>query len=80
MPPQFIPERTANNFPGLPVREREPVFVWFSRFGSVEAYEHFQAVLNSMPSWRDSLAAELSSRVREPSTLRLSPTARSLLK
>jgi hypothetical protein len=77
---EFIPERSANNFPGLPVREREPVFVWFSRFGSVEAYDRFQATLASIPSWRDSLSAELSSRVREPYTLRLTPTARSLLR
>ena len=77
---EFIPERSANNFPGLPVREREPVFIWFSRFGSVDAYDRFQAALASTPSWRDSLAAELSSRVREPFTLRLAPTARSLLR
>lgn len=76
---EFVPERSANNFPGLPVREREPVFVWFSRFASVEAYERFQAALASTPVWRDSLSVELSARVREPYTLRLSPTSRSLL-
>jgi hypothetical protein len=76
----FIPERSANNFPRLPVRDGEPVFVWFSRFRNVAAYERFQTTLAATPIWRDSLAAELSSKVREPFTLRLSPTARSLLR
>jgi hypothetical protein len=75
----FIPERSANNFPGLPVRDGEHVFVWFSRFPSVAAYERFQRVLGDTPRWRDSVAVELSSKVREPQTLRLSPTARSRL-
>ena len=76
----FIPERSANTFPGLPVREGAPVFVWFSRFKDVGAYEQFLATLASTPVWRDSLAAELSSKMREPFTLRLSPTGRSLLR
>ena len=75
----FIPERSNNTFPGLPVREGEHVFVWFSRFASAEAYERFQTALAATPPWRDSVAVELSSKVREPQTLRLSPTARSLL-
>ncbi|MEO7455928.1 MAG: NIPSNAP family protein [Gemmatimonadaceae bacterium] len=75
----FVSEQSANTFPGLPVREREHVFVWFSRFKDVGGYDHFLSSLASTPVWRDSLAVELSSRVREPFTLRLSPTERSLL-
>lgn len=75
----FVPERRANNFPGLPVRDGEPVFVWFSRFASVDAYDRFRAALAATPIWRDSLSVELSSKVREPYILRLTPTARSLL-
>lgn len=75
----LIPEPSANTFPGLPVREGEHVFVWVSRFTDVAAHERFLATLAATPVWRDSLAVELSSRVREPFTLRLSPTARSLL-
>jgi hypothetical protein len=75
----FIPERSSNSFPRLPVREGEHVFVWFSRFSSVADYDRFQRVLGEMPQWRDSVAVELSSKVREPFTLRLSPTGRSLL-
>ena len=75
----FVPERSANTFPRLPVREGEHVFVWFSTFPSAEAYERFATTLAAMPAWRDSISVELSSRIREPQTLRLSPTARSLL-
>jgi hypothetical protein len=75
----FVPERSSNTFPGLPVREGEHVFVWFSRFPSADAYEHFRSTLGAIPAWRDSVAVELSSKIREPQTLRLSPTARSLL-
>ena len=75
----FLPERSENTFPGLPVREGEHVFVWFSRFADATAYERFKAALSQTPLWRDSVATELNSKVREPTTLRLSPTARSLL-
>jgi hypothetical protein len=75
----FLPERSENTFPRLPVREGEHVFVWFSRFPNEAAYQHFQSTLASTPQWRDSVSAELSARVREPQTLRLMPTARSLL-
>ena len=75
----FVPELAANNFPGLPVREGEHVFVWFARFGDAAAFGRFNATLAATPAWRDSVAVELSSMVREPQTLRLKPTARSLL-
>lgn len=75
----LLPEPSANTFPGLPVREGEHVFIWFSRFPDVAAHERFLATLAATPIWRDSLSVELSSRVREPFTLRLSPTARSLI-
>jgi hypothetical protein len=75
----FVPERSSNTFPGLPVREGEHVFVWFSRFSNEAAHQRFLAALAATPRWRDSVAVHLSSKVREPQTLRLSPTARSLL-
>ncbi len=75
----FIPERSANNFPRLPVREGEHVFVWFTRFASMAAYDRFREALAASPRWREAVGVELSSRVREPQTLRLVPTPRSLL-
>jgi hypothetical protein len=76
----FIPEQSANTFPGLPVREGEHVFVWFSRFKDVRAYDRFRDALAVTPAWRDSIGVELSAKVREPYVLRLSPTERSLLR
>ena len=35
----FVTEERANDFPALPVREGEHVFVWFSRFDDQSAYE-----------------------------------------
>jgi len=75
----FVTERSANTFPRLPVREGAHVFVWFARFASVRAYERHRAALTASPGWRDSVAVELSSRVREPFVLRLTPTRRSRL-
>src|SRR5258708_9269664 len=75
----FVLERSSNTFPRLPVRDGEHVFVWFSTFASVEGYEQSKATLVAAPAWRDSVAVELSARIREPQTLRLSPTALSLV-
>jgi hypothetical protein len=75
----FVLERAANTFPRLPVREGEHVFVWFSRFPTLDAYDRFTLALGALPAWRDSIDVELSSRIREPQTLRLTPSARSLL-
>lgn len=75
----FLPERSPNTFPGLPVREGEHVFVWLARFSGVDAYDRFRQTLAATPLWRDSVEVELSSKIREPQTLRLVPTARSLL-
>jgi NIPSNAP len=61
-------EYAENNFPALAVRTGEHVFVWFTRFPSPEA-------------WRDTPVPALSQRLRcPPDTLRLAPTARSLLR
>jgi quinol monooxygenase YgiN len=68
----FATEDTPNNFPSLPVREDEDVFVWLSRFRSEEAHAGHLA--------RFDLAGALGNRAKAaPETLRLSPTSRSLL-
>ena len=75
----FVLERSVNSFPRLPVREGEHVFVWFCRVPGREAYGRVQRALAEMPAWRDTVEVELSARIREPQTLMLSPTTRSLL-
>jgi hypothetical protein len=66
----FLTETSKNDFPGLPVREKEPVLVWFSGVG------------DESDSGDDALAASAFSSAhlsREIEHLRLRPTPRSLL-
>jgi hypothetical protein len=71
----FVTESGPNNFPRLPVREGEHVFVWFGSFPSEAAHNALQA----NGEWRqltETLARRLSGK---PELLRLSPTPRSLI-
>jgi hypothetical protein len=76
----FVVEKSVNSYPRLPVREGEHVFVWFSRFSSEIGYERSKVALAALPAWHDSVEVELSAKIREPQTLRLSPTVRSRLR
>jgi quinol monooxygenase YgiN len=77
---QFVTESSPNTFPALPVREGEPVFVFFSTFRDGAAYEQYLAELGRSPRWNGDTGKALSGRLeRSPEILRLSPTARSLL-
>jgi quinol monooxygenase YgiN len=69
---RFATEHSENNFPALPVREGEAVFVWLSQFSDQQARdEHLAAV--------DVHALTSGHLTGHPETLRLEPTARSLL-
>jgi len=61
----FVTEVTSNNFPVLPVREGENVFVWVSREPP------------PVHSWPEAMTTRFST---PPQVLRLSPTARSRLR
>ncbi len=74
----FESETASNNFPRLPVREGEHVFVWFARFDDVEAHDRYRDALATMPPWIQVRAGIDELMVREE-VLRLAPTARSLL-
>jgi hypothetical protein len=66
----FLTEPSKNDFPGLPVREEEPVLVWFTSLGDESG------------SGDDALAASAFGSghlSREIEHLRLRPTPRSLL-
>lgn len=77
----FVPESARNNFPRLPVRQGEKVFVWFTRFDSTAAYEASLETLKNSAAWRAGLGAEFSDKLeRTPQILRLEPTARSRLR
>lgn len=76
----FVAESSANNFPALPVREGEHVFVWFSSFPHQVAYEQHVAALAQTQRWRGEILEALTRRLKgPPQVLRLSPTARSRL-
>jgi hypothetical protein len=71
----FVTEGSPNNFPALPVRENESVFVWFAGFADAmtelcRPADH-TAVEQSM--------ADAPGLAGPPQRLRLKPTARSLL-
>jgi NIPSNAP len=77
----FVTERSPNNFPRLPVREGETVFVWFSGFESVPAYEEHLAALARTKAWTEEAEPEMDRRIwRRNEVSRLVPTARSLLR
>ncbi len=74
-----LSETAPNNFPRLPVRENEPVFVWFGLFDPPAAIAPWPAMLlaeaeeNPLQAWTRGLAGP-------PQLLRLAPTPRSLLR
>ncbi len=76
----YLSETARNNFPRLPVREDEHVFVWFAAFADAAAHARHLAALAVDPvadavfqAWQLRLEAP-------PQTLRLTPTPRSLLR
>ena len=75
----YASETGANNFPRLPVREHEPVFVWFALYRDEHDHQRRSADLNNAARWRE-VAVDLRHRLKTlPQTLRLAPTPRSLL-
>lgn len=76
----FATEHSPNNYPRLPVRENESVFVSLTRFASNAEYQAHAAALAGSPEWR-ALAPAVNRALKAPTqTLRLQPTARSLLR
>jgi hypothetical protein len=70
----------ANNFPRLPVREQDRVFLWMARWPSQASHQAFSAQLRSWSGWRDSASENvLPALMRKPEVLRLQPTTRSRL-
>ena len=77
----FVTEHTKNNFPRLPVREGENVFVWFSSFRDVTEHADYLAALSRSERWRGEVSQKLAQwSKRKPEVLKLSPTERSQLR
>ena len=69
----FVTEHSPNSF-RLPVREAENVFVWFAGFLEGTLDESVLTVLASLVT-----SVHAPGVLRAPQTLRLAPTARSLV-
>ena len=77
----FVTEPSKNNFPRLPVREGENVFVWFSSFRDETSYADHQAGLSKSQRWLNEASPTLTRWLkRNPEILKLSPTDRSRLR
>jgi quinol monooxygenase YgiN len=76
----FVTETRPNTFPRLPVRDKDFVFVWFATFADdAQRAAHFERLQES-PRWR-ALQQDLQRWFKQPAeSLRLEPTARSLLR
>jgi hypothetical protein len=76
----FITEDSPNNFPRLPVREGENVFIWFAGFPDQDAYKSHLTRLRNSKLWNAEIATFLKGHLQgKPEVLRLSPTPRSWL-
>lgn len=74
-------EAAENTFPALPVRAGANVAVTVAAFDSVDRHAEHQRRLAASPRWTDEVRPMLRRLLAgEPQALRLSPTARSLLR
>jgi hypothetical protein len=75
----FVTENADNTYPALPVRTDKRALVVLTRFADVAALDRFRAVLAEKPEWTAASKAASAYVEGPPQTLRLTPTARSLL-
>jgi hypothetical protein len=78
---EYVTSTQVNNFPRLPMRLGEHIFVWLARFESVDAYNAYRSRMSADLDWEwRAWPAIHAYLVREPEVLRLAPTARSRLR
>lgn len=76
----FVTEHAENSFPRLPVRADENVFAAFFRFADPAAHARHETALADSAAWQGDLLPRLQRHFsRQPETLRLARTERSLL-
>ncbi|MES2056669.1 MAG: NIPSNAP family protein [Pseudomonadota bacterium] len=73
----YVPERAPNNFPRLPVRQSEKLFVWFTRVADSAAYHRAMTAVRADATIGPAFA---DCEERAPQILRLAPTPRSALR
>lgn len=74
----YVSSTQANNFPRLPIRVGEHIFVWVAQFGNPAAYAAYQSKLAADKQWNQTRWRKLITR--DPEVLRLTPTPRSRLR
>jgi hypothetical protein len=78
---RFVSEESPNNFPALPIREHDRVFIWFARWPNIDAENAFATRFHASSGWRDSAPeAIFPALTRKPERLRLAPNAKSELR
>jgi len=78
---QYVTSNKTNNFPRLPIRSGEHIFVWFAQFDSSETFETYRARLAKDHEWQQRVWSIVRQDLtREPEVLRLAPTSRSRLR
>ncbi|HEX3122115.1 MAG TPA: NIPSNAP family protein [Rhodanobacteraceae bacterium] len=76
----FETEPSPNNFPRLPVREGERVFVWLARFTDRQRGDAALRAVTQSARWKERVCPELERRAKATQVLRLAATPRSLLR
>jgi hypothetical protein len=76
----YVTSSQENNYPKLPVRSGEHIFVWVSTFKTTGTYAAYQAKLTADKKWTASWNSTRAQLTRDPEVLRLAPTARSRLR
>lgn len=73
----YVSEYAANNFPRLPVREGEHVFVWLAAFPDADACARYRGALRESADWREAQDALAARGLRSAQERWLAPAARS---
>jgi hypothetical protein len=77
----YVTSTQPNNFPRLPIRAGEHIYVWVARFKDTGAYAAYQKRLEADRWWSHKLWPAARDQLnREPEVLRLTPTPRSRLR
>jgi hypothetical protein len=76
----WVTEPARNDFPRLPVREGEPMFVWFAGFEDAAKHLRWQRAIEADPATASAFARWQDSLDGPPQYLQLIPTPRSLLR
>ena len=77
----YVTSTHENNYPHLPVRVGEHIFVWIATFANPDAFAVYQSKLASDNKWTQTLWPSAREQLtRDPEVLRLTPTPRSRLR